>query len=97
MVKLTATLCCVLILLWSLLALLFSLLTPASGLTVTLIVSGIIGYPYLLGLMLTVSSYRWLQKNCKGELREKEIDYESRPEEERDGEEYERTVQTVKD
>jgi hypothetical protein len=39
-------------------------------------VTVLIGYPYLLGLMLTVSHYRWLRKNCKDELTRLEIEYE---------------------
>ena len=76
MAKFTAGICFVLILVWSLIAVLFCLLTPAPGLTVDLIVTVLIGYPYLLGLMLTVSHYRWLRKNCKDELRRLEIEYE---------------------
>ena len=87
-----AGICLVLILLWSFLALLFCWLTPAPGLTVNLIVSVLIGHPYLLGLMLTVSHYRWLQKKCKDEMTALEIEHESKPEEERDNDRYESDV-----
>jgi hypothetical protein len=63
-----------------LIALLYFWLTPAPGLTGNLILSVLIGYPYLFGLMLTVSHYRYLQKNCKDELKKLEIDFENLPE-----------------
>jgi hypothetical protein len=63
-------------------------LTPAQGLTVNLIVSVLIGYPYIFGLMLTVTKYRWLQKICKDELKKLEDKYEDKPKEQRDLESY---------